>query len=154
MSDRPTISYFDSYQHPDRFGDLLGYRVTGFDREKREARVALSIRDDHLSPAAKAHGGVIAALLDYACGIAVCTTLSPADLCSTVEIKVNYFKPVSLGDHIEARATVTFRGNKLCALNALLMRDGEQEPVAMASATFNIVTNPPKKAGAGPSATG
>jgi acyl-CoA thioesterase len=129
---------FDSYTHPDRFGALLGYKVTVFDRAAGEARVVLTIREDHLSPAAKVHGGVIASVLDYACGIAVLTTLDKADRCSTVEIKINYFRPVDLGEELEAVAKVAFRGKKLCALIATLHRKGDGEQVAMASATFNV----------------
>ena len=30
--DKQDIQYFQAYQHPDKFGDLIGYRVTAFDR--------------------------------------------------------------------------------------------------------------------------
>lgn len=139
MSENDDILYFEGYQHPDNFGKLLGYRVTAFDRVARLAKVELTVREDHLSPAAKAHGGVIASLLDYVSGIAVCTTLGKSDLCSTVEIKVNYFRPVSFGDELVATGQVVFRGKKLCVLNALLHRKGFEEPLAMATATFNVV---------------
>ncbi len=130
---------FQNYKHPDRFGALLGYRVTSFDRENREGKVALTVREDHLSPAGKLHGGVISSLLDYTCGLAVFSTLGKTDFSSTVELKVNYFRPVLLGEEIEATAKVVFRGKKLCAVNAFLHRVGQEEPVAMASATFNVI---------------
>jgi acyl-CoA thioesterase len=134
-----SIHDFDHYRHPDNFGAFLGYRVVAFDRKTREARVALTVREDHLSPARKVHGGVISALLDYTCGTAAGTTLAKEDLCSTVELKVNYFRPLGLGDELEASARVVFRGRKLCALTAFLHRKGEADPVAMATATFNVV---------------
>lgn len=130
---------FSNFPHPDNFGRILGYEVKTFDREQREAKVRLPTRDDHVSPSGKIHGGVISALLDYSCGVATCTTLGDDELCSTVEIKVNYFRPVNLGDELEATARVVFRGKKLCGLTALLHRSGDPEPVAMASATFNII---------------
>ena len=129
----------ESYQKPDQFGQLIGYQVCGFDRQGKEARVGLEVADKHLSPSGKAHGGVLSALLDYACGVAVCTTLGEKDLCSTVELKVNYLRPVELGDRLIAVAKVAFRGNKLCVLNAQLNRHGENEPVALASSTYHIV---------------
>lgn len=143
--DKKDIIYFDNYKHPDRFGNVLGYRITAFDREKREAKVALTVKEDHLSPSSKLHGGVISSLLDYTCGIAVCTTLGKSDFCSTVELKVNYFRPVLLGEELEATAKVVFRGKKLCAMNALLHRVGQEEPVAMASATFNVIEGGAKR---------
>ena len=130
---------FDSYTLPDRFGELLGYKLSAFDREAQEARVALVTTEQHLSPSGRVHGGVLASLLDYACGLAALTTLGPKDRCSTVEIKVNYFHPVDAGQSLEAVAKVAFRGRKLCALVATLNREGSEQPVAMATATFNVV---------------
>lgn len=137
-SDKP-IHDFANYKHPDNFGALLGYRVTGFDRDKKVGKVALTVTKELLSQSGKLHGGVISALLDYAAGTAVFTTLGKGDLASTVELKVNYFRPVLLGEEIEATAEVVFRGKKLCAVNAFLRRVGQDEPVAMASATYNVI---------------
>ncbi len=138
-TDVKDLRHFENYQHPDRFGELLGYKIALVDRDRREARVDLKVRGEHMSAANKLHGGVISALLDFACGVAVCTTLGKADLCSTVELKVNYFRPVLEGEDLEATAKVVFRGKKLCALTALLRRKGQDEPVAMASATYNVI---------------
>lgn len=135
----PAVPAFANYRYPDYFGILLGYQIAAFDPVAREARVRLTVRQDHLSLAGRVHGGVISALLDYTCGLAAFTTLSSRDVCSTVELKVNYFRPGILGDELEAFARVAFRGNKLCAMNAFLYRQGEEEPMAMASATFNVI---------------
>jgi uncharacterized protein (TIGR00369 family) len=132
---------FENYPHPDHFGEWLGYEVEKVDREKFSVEVTLKIREAHLSPAQRVHGGVIAAFFDSACGAAVFTTLNPKDFCSTVEIKVNYFRPLNLGDALTAHATVVFRGHKLCVVHGLLYRHGEESPVAMATATFNVVTD-------------
>jgi acyl-CoA thioesterase len=131
--------FFASFTHPDNFGTFIGYETVAFDRTAREARLKLTVQEKHLSPAGKMHGGVISAFLDYSCGVATCTTLEEGDLCSTVELKVNYFRPVHLGDELEAVAKVVFRGKKLCALTAFLHKKGEADPAAMATATFNVV---------------
>jgi uncharacterized protein (TIGR00369 family) len=136
---RLAFAALDAYGHPDHFGMLLGYEITAFDLEAREARVALTMAEKHLSPSGKVHGGVLSALLDYSCGVAVCTTLEPTDRVSTVELKVNYFRPVNRGERAEVTARVVFRGKKLCALTAFLHVDGTTDPAAMASATFNVV---------------
>jgi acyl-CoA thioesterase len=130
---------FQNYPHPDHFGEWLGYEVHKVDRKHHTVEVTLQIREAHLSPAERVHGGVIAAFFDFACGAAVFTTLKPKDFCSTVEIKVNYFRPLNLGDSLTARSEVVFRGHKLCVVHGLLYRQGEAPPVAMASATFNVV---------------
>jgi uncharacterized protein (TIGR00369 family) len=129
----------ENYRHPDQFGRWLGYQVLSLDSRKHVARVGLEIREDHLSPAGRVHGGVISALFDYACGAAVFSTLGPRDFCSTVELKVNYFRPIELGDSLEAKVQVVFRGKRLCVLQGYLYHKGAKEPLAMATATFNVV---------------
>jgi acyl-CoA thioesterase len=130
-----------NYQNPDRFGEWLGYHVTHLRRGvKAKAEVTLAIRKDHLSPAMRVHGGVASALFDIACGAAVFATMKPTDYCSTVELKVNYFRPIELGDLLTAKTEVMFRGKRLCGVRGLLFRNDEQDPVGMCAATFNVVS--------------
>lgn len=148
-------NHLKNYQYPDKYGEWLGYRIEKMDRKKGEARVAIKLRDDHLSPAGKVHGGVVSGFFDFACGAAVFATMHPEEFCSTVELKVNYFKPLFSGDDLVAHAKAVFRGRRLCVVHAYLYRKAqarrgratrtrEKAPVAMATATFNIV--PAKKA--------
>jgi len=129
-----------NYQHPDQFGQWLGYRVKKIDQEKHTAELELQLREDHLSPAGRVHGGVISSFFDFACGAAVFSTLDPQDFCSTVELKVNYFKPLEATDHLIAKTQVMFRGKRLCVTHGLIYRNGEDQAVAMATATFNIIS--------------
>lgn len=131
---------FQNYPHPDKFGEWLGYKVTHVDRDKGETRVELTIREDHLSPAGKVHGGVVSGLFDSACGATTFATMKKGDFCSTVELKVNYLKPIVTGDQLVAETKVVFRGKRLCVLQSFLYRKKEAAPVAMATATFNIVS--------------
>ena len=129
----------DHFQHPDHFGEWMGYSIESFDREGKQAITALTIRKDHLSPAGKVHGGVISGFFDFACGAAVFTTMSKGDFCSTVELKVNYLKPISLGDKIEGKTQVIFEGKKICVVHGFLFVNGGQDPSAMVTGTFNMV---------------
>lgn len=129
-----------NYRLPDKYGSWLGYQVFVFDRRKGQARLSLTLREDHLSPAGKIHGGVISGFFDFACGAAALSTIGPEDFCSTVELKVNYFYPLSAGDKLVCHAQVVFRGNRLCVVHASLYRNKQRKPVAMATATFNIVS--------------
>ncbi|OGQ08306.1 MAG: hypothetical protein A3G32_00035 [Deltaproteobacteria bacterium RIFCSPLOWO2_12_FULL_40_28] len=129
-----------NYQLPDKYGQWLGYKVEKVDRKKGRAVVGITLRDDHLSPAGRIHGGVISGFLDFACGAAVFSTMDPHDFCSTVEIKVNYMKPLFSGDKLTSKSEVIHRGNHLCIVCAFLYRKNEKKPVAMATATFNIVS--------------
>jgi len=130
----------ENYTHPDLFGRMLGYQLKSTDLKKRAVVATLEIREEHLSPAGRVHGGVISALFDYAGGAAVFTTLGAKDFCSTVELKVNYFRPVELGDRLEAKTQVIFRGKRLSVVHGKLFKKGQKEPVAMMTGTFNIVS--------------
>ena len=129
----------ENYTYPDRFGKMLGFRITRLDRKNFRAEAALDIARQHLSPAARVHGGVISAFFDFTFGAAAFTTLGPRDFCSTVELKVNYLRPLNLGDSLRCKASVIFRGKHLCVLNGFVYCKGKKEPVAMATATFNVV---------------
>lgn len=126
-----------NYQYPDKFGKWLGYKIKTM--KDGVANVTLTLREDHLSPAGRVHGGVISAFFDFACGAAVFSTMNPDDFCSTIELKVSYFKPMVPGDVLTCRSEVMFRGNRLCSVLALLYRKGQKKQVAMATATFNII---------------
>jgi len=128
-----------NYRYPDKFGKWLGYKIKKLDGKKKIAVVTLRLREDHLSPAQRIHGGVVSAFFDFASGAAVFSTLGPRDFCSTVEIKVNFFKPLLVGDQLRAEAQVVFRGKRLCVVHSYAYRGKEKEPVAMATATFNVI---------------
>ena len=51
----------------------------------------------HMSWAARAHGGVLFTLLDTALGRSVIAELPSGRGCATVEMKINYFRPVQQG---------------------------------------------------------
>ena len=129
-----------NYKHPDKFGEWLGYKLVTLDRKNLSAKIILLIREDHLSPAGRVHGGVVSALFDYASGAAVFSTLSKNDFCSTVELKVNYLQPVVLGDLLLVNTKVVFRGKRLCVVHGFMYKKDKKKPVAMVTATFNIIS--------------
>lgn len=141
---------YKNYKSPDHYGDWLGYKVESADFKRFEAKLSLVVRREHLSSAGRVHGGVVAGFLDFACGAAVFTTLAANDFCSTVDLKVSYFKPLFEGDVLECQSRVIFRGKRLCSVIADVYRINttqsdsklvsRTQPVAHASATFNIVS--------------
>ena len=130
----------ENYSHPDHFGKWLGYRIKKFDRKRFVAVTELRIRPDHLSPSGRVHGGVISSFFDYSCGAAVFASLKPRDYTSTVEIKVNYLRPLEQGDLLRCETRVVFRGKRLAVVHGFIYRGREREPVAMTTATFNVVS--------------
>jgi len=133
------------YQHHDKYGDWLGYKIKKIDKKRLEAKVELKIRKDHLSISGRVHGGVVSGFFDSACGMAVFTCMGPEDFCSTVELKVNYFHPIHYGDILLCHSKVVFRGKRLCVVHGLLYRQQEKQPLAMATATFYMITSKKNK---------
>lgn len=128
-----------NYTSRDHFGEWLGYEVVKLDRKKKFAESKLVIRKSHLSPAGRVHGGVVSALFDVSFGAAVFSTMLANDLASTVEIKVNYLRPIELGDKLNLKARVVFQGKRLCVVEGFLHVNGGREPSAMATGTFNVI---------------
>lgn len=94
----------------------------------------LALEQKHMSRADRAHGGVLFTMLDTVLGRAILTELPEGRGCATVEIKVNYFRPVQTG-------IITARGWKRELTKSLGYAEGEivnQEGklLAKASGTF------------------
>jgi acyl-CoA thioesterase len=79
--------------HP--FADLISLRVT--EHRAGFSKCQIAIEDKHLNPHGVAHGAVLYALADTGMGAALYPTLSEGELCATIQITMNYFKPVASG---------------------------------------------------------
>jgi uncharacterized protein (TIGR00369 family) len=77
------------------FTEYLGFRTLGV--QGGAFVIELDLEARHMSRAARAHGGVLFSLLDTALGRAVIDELPPGRGCATVELKINYFRPVQTG---------------------------------------------------------
>jgi len=72
---------------------LIGYRISEF--EWGSAVFELQPEEYHYNPFGTVHGGIASSILDTSIMSAVMSTL-PADLiCSTLEIKVNFIRPIT-----------------------------------------------------------
>ena len=81
------------HHHP--FADLIGLSID--EQRAGYGRCSLAVSDKHLNPHRVVHGAVIYALADTGMGLALYPTLTEGELCATIEIKINYFKPVTTG---------------------------------------------------------
>ena len=77
------------------FTAYLGIRTLGM--QDGAFVLELDLERRHMSRAERAHGGVLFSLLDTALGRAVLSELPPGRGCATVELKINYFRPVQHG---------------------------------------------------------
>jgi len=109
----------------DRFADAPISRLVGFqvhppladaarnrDVPLGHAIVTLPCSKNHHNPMGRVHGGMIAALADAAMGIAFGRTLFPGEDFSTIDMQVQFIRPVTT-DTIRAEATVVERGLRI-----------------------------------------
>lgn len=58
------------------------------------------------------HGGILCDIADAATGMPIASTLTPEESFTTVELKINFFRPVS-EDRLKAEGHVMRRGRNL-----------------------------------------
>lgn len=79
--------------HP--FAELIGLAVE--EQRAGTSRCTLQVDESHLNPHRVVHGAVLYALADTGMGAALYPTLGEGEICATIEVKINYFRPVSSG---------------------------------------------------------
>jgi uncharacterized protein (TIGR00369 family) len=92
------------------FNMLLGVKLTGVHRDGVVIECAL--RHELTNSAGVAHGGVAAAMADVAVGMAINRHFGGKRKITTVEMKINYFRPFSEG-RIFARSRLLRIGSTL-----------------------------------------
>ena len=103
--------------HP--FIDLIGLRFD--ERRPGYSRCTLAVSEKHLNPHGVVHGAVAFALADTGMGAALFPTLSPGEICATIEIKISYFKPVVSGA-LSCVTEIVNRGKKVASMESSVLR--------------------------------
>lgn len=118
-------------EHP--YADLIGLR---FEEQRAGfSRCVLEVEDKHRNPHGVAHGAVLYALADTGMGAALYPTLEPGQMCATIQITMNYFKPVVSGV-VTCTTEVVNRGKSVAHLESRLVA-GELL-VATANGNYSI----------------
>ncbi|UQX89609.1 PaaI family thioesterase [Jatrophihabitans telluris] len=92
------------------------------------------------NPIGMVHGGLVCTLLDTVIGCAVHTTLPPRVGYTSIELKVNYLRPVhSDGGALTARGWVVKPGRRVAFAEGSVI-DGDGKLVATASGSCLIMT--------------
>ncbi len=97
------------------------------------AVIELEVGQRHASPLGTVHGGILCAIADAAMGLAYATTLKEAETFATVELKVNFLRPVWQG-RLRADGIVVSSGRNL-GLVECDVTDQDQRLVARALST-------------------
>lgn len=97
----------------------------------------MTITDQHLSSPNTAHGAAIAGFMDCVLGLsALSHAVTQNALTSTVEFKINYIRPVKLGEEIIGSGKVVHKGKTLIITSGEV-KTSTGELVALGQGTFN-----------------
>jgi uncharacterized protein (TIGR00369 family) len=121
------------------FNQFLGFKV--MDLQPGTARIEVPIRPefigDVLRPAL--HGGLISTLADTVGGVAAFTQMTPDQRASTVDMRVDYLRPGLVDRPLIGEGRVLRMGNRVAVTEMHIHQGNIDEPIARASAVYNIV---------------
>lgn len=101
---------------------LIGMRLESF--AAGEALVVLEATAAHANPMGTVQGGLIAAVADAAMGWAFMTILGENESYTTLEVKINFLRPVWAG-RLEARGRVKSAGRNVSLVECDVMSGGK-----------------------------
>ena len=87
------------------------------------------------------HGGVVTAMLDETCGMAVQLALDGTRAIATLDLRIDYQKPATPGLDIKAHSVCYRVTRSIAFVRATAYQDSEDDPVATATACFMVGAN-------------
>jgi uncharacterized protein (TIGR00369 family) len=116
-------------------GRLIGFEIK--EASDGIAVVTLAAGAQHANPMGTLHGGVLCDIADAAMGIAFASTLGTDETFTTIELKINFFRPVWEA-MLRAEGKVVRRGNTLGYIECEVL-DERGRLVAKAASTCLIL---------------
>src|SRR5215470_2084646 len=87
------------------------------------------------------HGGVVTAMLDESCGMAVQLALDGSRAIATLDLRIDYQRPAKPGLDIKAHSICYRVTRSIAFVRATAYQESEDDPVATAAACFMIGAN-------------
>ena len=116
---------------PPPIADLIGFTLT--EVEPGRAVVAFEAGPRHANPMGTLHGGVLCDIADAAMGMAYAASLDEGETFTTLELKINFLKPVRTGRLVATGHLV--KGGRTVGLVECDVVDDKDRLVARASST-------------------
>jgi uncharacterized protein (TIGR00369 family) len=117
------------------FNHLLGFELIRTHRDG--ITIQCRVRPELLNSAGSLHGGVTASIADAAVGTALYHHFDGARRFTTVEMKVNYFRPVTEG-RLLARSRLLRVGSSIC-VGQVDLADDRRRSVGVAIVTYMML---------------
>jgi uncharacterized protein (TIGR00369 family) len=118
-------------------------RLIGFEAKDiadGRATVLLAAGPHHANPMGTLHGGILCDIADAAMGLAFASTLAPDESFTTIELKINFFRPVWQAE-LRAEGTVVRRGQIIGYMECTIT-DQQNRLVAKAASTCMALRGP------------
>ena len=116
---------------PPPVAELVGFKMTAY--EIGRSTIDFEAENRHANPMGTLHGGILCDIADAAMGMAYASTLEGDETFTTLELKINYLKPVWTGK-LQAVGKVV-KGGGTIGLVECDIWDDRQRLVARASST-------------------
>jgi uncharacterized protein (TIGR00369 family) len=120
------------------FNRLLGFELVRMHRDG--LTIQCRLRPELMNSAGSLHGGVSASIADAAVGCALHQHFAGARRFTTVEMKVNYFRPVTEGQLL-ARSRLVRVGSTIC-VGRVDLSDDHRRSVGVAIVTYMVLDAP------------
>ena len=117
------------------FNHLLGFELVRTHRDG--LTIQCRVRPELLNNAGSLHGGVTASIADAAVGTALHHRFAGTRRFTTIELKVNYFRPVTEG-RLLARSRLVRVGSTIC-VGQVDLADDQRRSVGVAIVTYMIL---------------
>jgi uncharacterized protein (TIGR00369 family) len=127
--------------HRSVYGYISGLRLDGAGRG--EAWSSLPYRPIFVGDIKTGilHGGVVTAMLDESCGMAVQLALDGTRAIATLDLRIDYQKPAAPGLDIKAHSICYRVTRSIAFMRSTAFQEAEGDPVATATACFMVGAN-------------
>jgi len=134
-------SFLNGELPPPPISQLLGLRIASV--EPSSVVFEFDPAEYMYSPLGNVHGGVITVVLDSAMGCSFHTTLAAGKGYTTLELKVNFLRPVTArAGTLRAEGHVVHAGSRVATAEARLL-DGRERLYAHATSTLLVLSHEP-----------
>ena len=123
-------------EHP-RILDRMAPEFVSCDAAGQSAIIRFAVQDWMCNVKGTLHGGIIATMLDNAMGLLTRAFYGNGDAVSTINLNVNYLRPVLPGGYVTVRVEAEKLGRHVAFLRAKLFTQ-EGKPAAVATGVFNV----------------
>jgi uncharacterized protein (TIGR00369 family) len=134
------VSLRNDFRERAKANDIPVARLIGFEVKNiadGRATVVLPAGPQHANPMGTLHGGILCDIADAAMGIAFASTLAPDESFTTIELRINFFRPVWQAE-LKAEAAVLRRGHTVGFVECEIS-DEQNRLVAKAASTCMVL---------------